>query len=340
MGVCISTANQLLKETIKYPEPGRVTRNHTDRTGEPPQSTVDAAATVFHSGNGSSAECKSNGFTASSRLIQKEDISRQPGACQTFDSQSKAPRPLQQQRKQVRLYHFSDPSKILGVGGFGLVTKVIKLSGTTHKCSISISGNSRSSRSSSSDSSSDNECDDATTTIDVPTAETDVVPPVRNITSTTTPAVAAVDYNNNKDDEGVEYAMKSMSKAAVLKRSSGLASVTTELKCMVQLQQSQYICKLRYAFQDGARLHMILEYASGGDMRHVMRHHCYTSEKLTNENKCGIYSSILNTTTQPDPHHSNQRQGHFNISDARYYIAQVFLALHHCHALNILHRGT
>jgi hypothetical protein len=50
-------------------------------------------------------------------------------------------------------------------------------------------------------------------------------------------------------DRGMEYAMKSMSKAAIVKRSSGPAAVITELRALVILQNCCHICQIQYAFQ-------------------------------------------------------------------------------------------
>lgn len=63
------------------------------------------------------------------------------------------------------------------------------------------------------------------------------------------------------DDKGSEYAMKSMSKAAILKRTSGPTSVMTELRALIMLQECQYITQIRYAFQDSKYLYIILDLA-------------------------------------------------------------------------------
>ncbi len=117
----------------------------------------------------------------------------------------------------------------------------------------------------------------------------------------------------NGPDSGNTYAMKSMSKSALLKRTSGLSSVTTELQCMMVLNSSRFVCKLYYAFQDEERLHMVLELGDHGDMRKMLR------------------------SAMPDV--QPPALSHFDETTARFYIAQVLLALQHCHALNILHRG-
>lgn len=138
---------------------------------------------------------------------------------------------------EIDLTHFTAPKEILGIGGFGVVRRVIK---------------------------------------------------------------------NTCADGGSSYAMKSIAKATILARPSGAAAVMTELKALVLVRNSEYICNLQYAFQDEAFLYMIFEYAIGGDMRFNLRkaHNYRFSETLS-----------------------------------KMIIRQVFLALDHCHNCSILHRG-
>jgi len=109
------------------------------------------------------------------------------------------------------------------------------------------------------------------------------------------------------DDRGVEYAMKSMSKSAILKRSSGPSSVMTELRALIMLLDCQFVCSIRYAFQDPKYLYIVLDLARGGDMRYNMRTTAFSR---------------------------------FSESAAKYYLCQIILAVSYCHKLSILHRGT
>lgn len=108
-------------------------------------------------------------------------------------------------------------------------------------------------------------------------------------------------------DRGTEYAMKSMSKSAILKRSSGPAAVNTELSCLMLLADCKYSCQLHYAFQSASHLFMVLELAKGGDLRHCLR-------------------------ATP--------KSRFSEDAARHVVCQIFLALDYCHKVYILHRGT
>lgn len=138
---------------------------------------------------------------------------------------------------EVDLSHFTKPTEVLGIGGFGLVRKVVKITG---------------------------------------------------------------------NDSGVEYAMKTTTKASILARSTGLQAMTSELKSMILCEGCEYICQLHYAFQDHSHIYFVLDHAIGGDMRYNMR-----------------------------------RSPGFRFREdlARIFIKQVLLALHHCHQRSILHRG-
>lgn len=120
---------------------------------------------------------------------------------------------------EVDISHFSQSEKILGIGGFGVVKLVLKLSGS---------------------------------------------------------------------DKSQPFALKSISKSAVLKRPTGpsavstmaspivniicrLFQVLTELQCLALLEDHPFICNVRYAFQDQRFLYLVLDVAVGGDMRHHIR---------------------------------------------------------------------
>ena len=135
------------------------------------------------------------------------------------------------------LSHFTTPKKVLGLGGYGCVRSIKKLSG---------------------------------------------------------------------HDKGCEYALKSLSKFAVLQRSSGVTSVISELRALTLLADAPFICNVHYAFQDGIFLYMVLDLALGGDMRY----------NLKNTGNC-----------------------RFTESRAQFYIAQIIVAVSSCHKAGILHRG-
>ena len=138
---------------------------------------------------------------------------------------------------EIDLTSFSPPKRILGIGGFGMVRAVTKLTGT---------------------------------------------------------------------DRSTAYALKSLSKSAVLQRSSGTAAVLSELKALALLVDAKFVCNVHYAFQDSIFLYMIIDLAAGGDLRFALK-----------------FSP-------------NCR---FNEVRARFYIAQIIIAVDSCHSASILHRG-
>jgi serine/threonine kinase 32 len=107
-------------------------------------------------------------------------------------------------------------------------------------------------------------------------------------------------------DKGLAYALKSLSKFAVLQRSSGVTSVLSELRALALLADAPFICNVHYAFQDEIFLYMVLDLALGGDMRY-------------------------NLKSAPNCRFTEAR--------AQFYIAQIIVAISCCHKAGILHRG-
>ena len=163
-----------------------------------------------------------------SSICWKEE--REEGVTRTLTS-------LNYNETEVDISHFSRPTEALGIGGFGMVRLVKKLTGS---------------------------------------------------------------------DRGQEYALKSMSKQAILKRSSGPSAVSSELKCLIILCNCNFVCRLHYAFQNESHLFMVLELGLGGDLRYNLR-------------------------ATP--------KSRFSETTAKNLICQILIALDHCHKSFILHRG-
>ena len=108
------------------------------------------------------------------------------------------------------------------------------------------------------------------------------------------------------NDKGTHYALKSLSKDAVLSRVSGLPSVMTELEALVLIKDHPFICNVRYAFQDSKFLYLVLDLVTCGDMRVNLRH-------------C--------------------KGNRFSEAQSKHFSAQIVLAIDYCHSINILHRG-
>ncbi len=108
-------------------------------------------------------------------------------------------------------------------------------------------------------------------------------------------------------DKGKLYALKSLSKSAILQRSNGISSAIIELTALTMIKDYPFICNVNYAFYDSKFLYLVLDLSTCGDLRMNIR---------------------------------DTKNNRFSESIAIFFITQIFLALEYCHNLNILHRGS
>ncbi|RHZ04509.1 hypothetical protein DYB31_013675 [Aphanomyces astaci] len=104
-----------------------------------------------------------------------------------------------------------------------------------------------------------------------------------------------------KKDSSKLYAMKVLKKDWVMNKD--LVTQTMAERRILQEANHPYIVQLRFAFQNNDKLYMVMDYYSGGSLRQVLR-----------------------------------RRGRFSIKRARFYLAEILLAIAHLHASNILYR--
>lgn len=104
-------------------------------------------------------------------------------------------------------------------------------------------------------------------------------------------------------DTGRLYAMKVLKKASIVQRKKTTEHTKTERQVLEAVRDSPFLVTLHYAFQTDAKLHLILDYVSGGEL--------FT--------------------------HLYQRE-HFTEDEVRIYIGEVILALEHLHKLGIIYR--
>ncbi|XP_077522827.1 ribosomal protein S6 kinase alpha-5-like isoform X2 [Amblyomma americanum] len=104
-------------------------------------------------------------------------------------------------------------------------------------------------------------------------------------------------------DHGKLYAMKVLKKASIVQKQKTLEHTRTERQVLEAIRQSPFLVTLHYAFQTDAKLHLILDYVSGGEL--------FT--------------------------HLYQRD-HFTESEVKIYIGEIVLALEHLHKLGIIYR--
>uniref|UniRef100_A0A672NYV3 non-specific serine/threonine protein kinase n=1 Tax=Sinocyclocheilus grahami TaxID=75366 RepID=A0A672NYV3_SINGR len=104
-------------------------------------------------------------------------------------------------------------------------------------------------------------------------------------------------------DKGKLYAMKVLKKAAIVQKAKTAEHTRTERQVLEHIRQSPFLVTLHYAFQTQTKLHLILDYVSGGEM--------FT--------------------------HLYQRD-HFSEDEVRIYVGEIILALEHLHKLGIVYR--
>ncbi|XP_034948396.1 ribosomal protein S6 kinase alpha-5-like isoform X2 [Chelonus insularis] len=104
-------------------------------------------------------------------------------------------------------------------------------------------------------------------------------------------------------DAGRLYAMKVLKKASIVQKKKTTEHTKTERQVLEAVRDSPFLVTLHYAFQTDAKLHLILDYVSGGEL--------FT--------------------------HLYQRE-HFNEDEVRIYIGEIILALEHLHKLGIIYR--
>jgi len=106
----------------------------------------------------------------------------------------------------------------------------------------------------------------------------------------------------NDPDKGKLFAMKSLKKATIVTNQKDTVHTKAERNILEQVTHP-FIVELRYAFQTNGKLYLILEYCQGGELFMLM-----------------------------------ERQGNFLEPMAKFYLAQITLALGHLHSLGIVYR--
>ena len=106
-------------------------------------------------------------------------------------------------------------------------------------------------------------------------------------------------------DKGKLYAMKVLKKASIAQKAKTLEHTKTERQVLesIRSHSSAFLVNMHYAFQTSNKLHLVLDYVSGGEL--------FT--------------------------HLYQRD-HFKESDVRIYIGEIILALEQLHKLGIIYR--
>lgn len=103
-------------------------------------------------------------------------------------------------------------------------------------------------------------------------------------------------------DKGKFYAMKRIQKSQLTKREQLIENVVNEMNVLAQLNHPM-LSGMHYAYQSSKHLYFVLDYCPGGELFYYL-----------------------------------QQIGRFKEKAARFYTANVILALRHLHSLNVLYR--
>jgi len=104
-----------------------------------------------------------------------------------------------------------------------------------------------------------------------------------------------------KKDSNQIFAMKTLKKKHLI--DTNCVENTMAEKDILRKVRHPFIVRLHYAFQTSSKLYLIMDFVNGGHLLHHLRREAMFSEK-----------------------------------QARFYIAEVILAIEHLHSLNIIHR--
>jgi ribosomal protein S6 kinase alpha-5 len=104
-------------------------------------------------------------------------------------------------------------------------------------------------------------------------------------------------------DAGKLYAMKVLKKANIVQKVKTTEHIRTERQVLASIRQAPFLCKLYYAFQTDAKLHLILEYIRGGE----------------------LFTHLF-------------KRENFNENEVKFYIGEITLALEHLHNMGIIYR--
>ncbi|XP_074646611.1 ribosomal protein S6 kinase alpha-5-like isoform X2 [Tubulanus polymorphus] len=104
-------------------------------------------------------------------------------------------------------------------------------------------------------------------------------------------------------DHGKLYAMKVLKKASIVQKTKTTEHTKTERQVLEAIRQSPFLVTLHYAFQNDAKLYLILDYVNGGELFT----HLYQKEQ-------------------------------FSETEVKFFIGEIILALETLHKLGIIYR--
>jgi serine/threonine protein kinase len=126
-------------------------------------------------------------------------------------------------------------------------------------------------------------------------------------------------------DAGRFYAMKIIPKSWAFHSSGSLRHTKAERDILMQVEHP-FVVKLRYAFQSLEKLYLVTDFYPGGSLRDALRKACLNHLRQNPKalSRSQVPSSIM--------------LGGVGLPLARFWGAQLVLAIGHLHAQNIIHR--
>lgn len=91
-------------------------------------------------------------------------------------------------------------------------------------------------------------------------------------------------------DRGHMYAMKVVKKAAIVQKTKTSEHMRTERQVLQAIRASPFLVTLHYAFQTDAKLHLVLDFVSGGEL---FTHLCQRGKFIENEVRFYVAEIIL-----------------------------------------------
>ncbi len=123
-----------------------------------------------------------------------------------------------------------------------------------------------------------------------------------------------------KDSGNKLYALKTISKSKVIKLDR-VNNVLNELHILTAMKHHSFIVNLWYAFQDEQNLYEVLDAMFGGNLAQLLAQAAETSD-----------------TSRISPFDRTKRVGYFPEHQARFYIAEIVLAIQFLHENRVIHR--
>jgi serine/threonine protein kinase len=141
-------------------------------------------------------------------------------------------------------------------------------------------------------------------------------------------------FQVRKKDTRRIYAMKVLSKKEVIDKKE-VQHTIGERNILQQSSDCPFLLGLKFSFQSPGELFLVMDYKSGG-----VRHFFLTLSLSLNYTikKIVLIITLQKNSIMQELFHHLQKEGRFTEERARFYTAEIVLALEHLHMYNIVYR--